>query len=188
MAGGLDSRGAATARFSGVLAGLGILATLGTLAILAALAGCGVYSAQSGRVKESLKRVAVVTLENQTPEPSIGVDLTDAIISALQVDNTLKVVDEESADSVITGRVTQYTLQEVFAKQDLTVNEYQVQLVVVLTFTVRATGEDIFTDKRFTGSGNYVLDDPQGTTEASARTEAAGEIVRDILAQVVEDW
>ena len=100
----------------------GVRATLGILAILVALPGCGVYSAQSGRVKESLKRVAVVTLENQTPEPSIGVDLTDAIISALQVDNTLKVVDEESADSVITGRVTQYTLQEAFAKQDLTVN------------------------------------------------------------------
>ena len=86
------------------------------------------------------------------------------------------------------GRVVRYTLREVAARQDLTVNEYQVQLAVVLTFTVRDTGATIFKDRRFTGSGNYVLDDPQGTTEQTARAEAVKEIVRDILAQVVEDW
>jgi len=53
---------------------------------------------------------------------------------------------------------------------------------------VRSTGETLFSNKQFTGTGNYVLDDPQGTTEESARLEAAEQIVRDILAQVVEGW
>ena len=57
-----------------------------------------------------------------------------------------------------------------------------------LTFTVRSTGEKIFDTKRFTGTGNYVLDDPAGTSEETARAEAAEEIVKDILALVVEDW
>ena len=166
--------------------------TLGTVAayllMTLALTGCGVYSASSGRVDESIKRVTVEYLENQTAEPGIEVDLTDAIIRALQFDNTLKVVEEGSSDSIITGKVTRYTLREVAARQDLTVNEYQVQIAVTLTFTVRATGESLFKDKRFTGVGNYVLDDANGTTEETARTEAAEEIVRDILAQVVEDW
>jgi hypothetical protein len=150
--------------------------------------GCGVYSASSGRVDENLQKVAVQYLENLTPEPNLGVDLSDVIIFALQSDNTLKVVDEASADSIISGRVVRYTLREVMTTQDLTVNEYQVQIAVVLTFTVRATGEKIFDKRRFTGTGNYLLNDPQGTSEQTARSEAVEEIVRDILAQVVEDW
>jgi hypothetical protein len=164
-----------------------LLAALVALVALGA-AGCGVYTASSGRVDESRKRVFVAFLENETPEANIGVELTDAIVTALQLDNTLKVVGEDVADSVITGKVTRYLLREMATRADLTVNEYQVQIAVVLTFTVRSTGKTIFERKTFGGSGNYVLNDPQGTTEQSARAEAAGEIVRDILAQVVEDW
>ncbi len=167
-----------------------LIHVLGAVFLIACLSlgGCGVYSASSGRVDENLKRVYVDFFENLTPQPNIGIDLTDAVIAAIQVDNTLKVVAEESADSVISGRVTQYNLQEAFARQDLTVTEYKVQITVILTFTLKDTGETIFNNKQFTGSGNYVLDDPQGSTEESARAEAAEEIVRDILAQVVEDW
>jgi hypothetical protein len=160
----------------------------GCVVMCVMMSGCGVYSASSGRVDENLQKVAVQYLENLTPEPNLGVDLSDVIIFAIQSDNTLKVVDEASADSIISGRVVRYTLREVMTTQELTVNEYQVQIAVVLTFTVRATGEKIFDKRRFTGTGNYVLNDPQGTSEQTARSEAVEEIVRDILAQVVEDW
>ncbi len=167
---------------------MAVLGLTGLTMVCLPLVGCGVYSASSGRVDENLKRVAVQYLENLTPEPNLGVELSDVIIYALQVDNTLKVVDEANADSIISGKVVRYTLREVATTSELTVNEYQVQIAVVLTFTVRATGEKIFDKRRFTGTGNYVLNDPQGTTEESARSEAVEEIVRDILAQVVEDW
>jgi len=150
--------------------------------------GCGVYSASSGRVDESLKRIAVRYFENQTSEPNLGVDLADAVIFALQTDNTLKVVEEGDADTILDGVVTRYVRKEAFARQDLTVNEYQVQIAVALTLTRRATGETVFSNRRFGGTGTYVLDDPAGTTEESARREAATEIVKDILAIVVEDW
>ncbi len=164
-----------------LLLGPGLLAWLG-------LPGCGVYSASSGRVEESLKRVAVQYLENQTAEPNLGTELADLIVAAIQADNTLKVVGEEAADSIISGRVVQYDLKEAFARGDLTVTEYQVQIAVVLSFVVKATGDEKFSEKQFTGVGNYVLDDPQGTSEETAKVEAIDQIVRDILAQVVEDW
>ncbi len=152
------------------------------------VAGCGIYTANSGRVDENRKRVFVAFLDNDTPEANIGVELGDAIVAALQRDNTLKVVGEDVADAVITGKVTRYLLREMATRADLTVNEYQVQIAVSLTFTIKKTGEMIFEKRTFNGSGNYVLNDPQGTSEQTARAEAAGEIVRDILAQVVEDW
>jgi len=159
------------------------------LAILvAAPGGCGVYSASSGRVDESLKRIAVQYFDNRTPEPNLGVDLADAVTLALQTDNTLKVVDEASADTILSGVVNRYVRKEQFARSDLTVTEYQVQIAVTLTLVRRATGETLFKDRRFSGTGNYLLDGSNGTSEATAREEAANEIVKDILALVVEDW
>jgi outer membrane lipopolysaccharide assembly protein LptE/RlpB len=160
----------------------------GSVMVCGLVSGCGPYSASSGRVDENIKKVAVQFLENLTPEPNLGVELSEVIIFALQTDNTLKVVDEASADSIISGRVVRYARREMATTQDLTVNEYQVQIAVVLTFTVRSTGEQIFENRRFTGTGTYILNDPQGTSEDTARAEAVEEIVRDILAQVVEDW
>ncbi len=165
---------------------LGLALALGLVAVLAG--ACGIYTASSGRVAEDRKRVFVAFLENETPEANIGVELSDAIVAALQRDNTLKVVGEDAADATVTGKVTRYLLREMATRADLTVNEYQVQIAVSLTFTIKRTGETIFEKRTFNGTGNYVLNDPQGTTEESARTEAAGQIVRDILAQVVEDW
>jgi len=162
--------------------------TLWGLAALLALGGCGVYSAKPGRVDESIKRVAVRYLENMTSEPNIGVDLADAITLAIQTDNTLKIVDEGSSDTILSGKVVRYHLKEVFARENLTVNEYQVQIAVILDFIQRDTGEKIFSQKRFTGTGNYLLDDPAGSSEDTARQEAAEEIVKDILALVVEGW
>jgi len=155
---------------------------------LLSLCGCGVYSASSGRVQEERKRVSVAYLENRTAEPNIEVQLTDAIIQALQDDNTLKVVEEPDADSLITGAVNRYRLKEAFTNAELQINEYQVQIAVTLTFEIKATGERVIDKKRFTGVGNYSLDDPNGTSEATARIEAAREIVRDVVALVVEEW
>jgi len=165
-----------------------VIVLLPVLVVMCLVGGCGVYSANSGRVDESLQKVAVQYLENLTSEPNIGVDLTDRIILAVQLDNTLKVVEEGDADTILSGRVVRYHLKEAFAREDLTVNEYQVQIAVQLSLTVRATGEKLFENRRFTGSGSYLLDDPDGTTEETARTEATTDIVKDILAIVVEDW
>ncbi len=156
--------------------------------ILGTCIGCGVYSASSGRVDESIQRVAVRILENRTSEPNLGVDLTDAIIQSLQEDNTLKIVDESVADSIVYGEVVQYRQREVAARSDLTVNEYQIQISVKLSFEAVRTGEKLFDQRRFNGTGNYSLDADTETDETTAREEAAGEIVKDILAQVVEDW
>lgn len=156
------------------------------LAFALTVAGCGVYSASSGRVDESIKRVHVQYLENRTAEPNLGVELADLIIRKLQEDNTLRVVDEVDADTIISGSATRYDLREVATTDELTVNEFQVQIAVVLSMAVRSTGEKLFERKRFTGTGNFVLGGD--FTETDARLEAADEIVRDILAMVVADW
>jgi len=168
-------------RLGGTLLGIGILTGL------VGLAGCG-YSTSSGRVDESIKHVAVEYLENLTPEADLGIEVSEGIIEALQEDNTLKVVDRDVADSIIEGTVTGYRLRRMAVSSQLQVEEYQVQMVVELTFRVKSTGEALIDKRRFTGTGNYFLDDPNNSSEATAREDAIALIVRDVLALVVEDW
>jgi outer membrane lipopolysaccharide assembly protein LptE/RlpB len=152
------------------------------------LSGCGVYSASTGRVDKGIRRVGVPYLENQSTEPNIEIELTEAIIAALQEDNTLQVVAEDDADSLLRGRVLRYQLKPAFATAARQVDEYQVQILVEMDFVVKASGEKLFEGKRISGNGNFILNDPDGSSEETARTEAAAEIVRSILAAVVEDW
>jgi hypothetical protein len=156
--------------------------------LLAGVVGCGVYSATSGRLDPALRRVAVPVLENLSSEPNIEIELTDSIIQALQADNTLQVVAEKDADTVLSGRVLGYRLKEAFTGQNLQVDQYQVQILVELTMTKKANGAKLFDKKHITGTGNYILNDPNGSTEAGARSDAAKEIVRGVLALIVEDW
>jgi hypothetical protein len=151
-------------------------------------AGCSAYSVTSGRVDDTLKRVAIPFLENRSAEPNIEIQLTELIIEAIQNDNTLKVVREEDADTMLTGAVLRYNLKEAFTRADLQVDEYQVQILVELDLMVVESGEKIFAKKRITGTGNYILDDPQGSNEGTARVDAATDIVREVLAMIVKDW
>jgi hypothetical protein len=155
------------------------------------ISGCGIYSASSGRVDDTIKKVSIPFLVNETAEPNIGIDLTDAIIQAIQADNTLKVVDDKTASSEIIGKVIRYKLKEAFTTSDLRVDEYQIQILVELSMRIKDTDEYLFEDKKITGTGNFIIDGEEInglTPEQAARNEAAGEIVREILASVVEDW
>lgn len=165
-----------------------VLAPLSVFALLAA--GCGAYSTSSGRVDESLRWVNVPYLENATAEPNIEIELTEAIITALQDDNTLRVVGPEAARVELAGRVVGYKLREAFTSAtggNMQVDEYQVQISVELTMRRLDGGENVFTRKRLNGSGNFILGDG-ATSELTARGEAAAEIVREVLGLIVEDW
>ena len=157
------------------------------LVLVLGLAGCGVYSASSGRVDQAIQRVSVEYFENRTAEPDLGILLTDLLIAALQEDNTLKVVDGQVSDSVIEGEVIRYLLRRASMSAEQQVDEFQVQIAVKLTFRVKATGETVFEKKQFTGVGNYYIDSGN-SDEASARIDAVVEITKDVLAEVVEDW
>jgi len=161
---------------------------LALLALIPLLGGCGVYSASSGRVDAALQRVSVEYFENRTAEPDLGIELAELVIAALQEDNTLKVVDSQSADTVIEGTVTRYLLRQASFSAEQQVDEFQVQIALELSFRVKATQEFIFDKRTFSGVGNYFLNDPNGTTEETAKREAVNEITKSVLAQVVEDW
>ena len=64
-------------------------------------------------------------MENQTAEFGISETVTDNILSKFNVENILRVTDEESASSILTGTITRVTdAPYTFTKQEA-VTEYR---------------------------------------------------------------
>ncbi len=150
------------------------------------LSACG-YGLTPGRVKPGLESVAVPYFENETTEPELEVSLTDAIIAGIVADRTLRLTEESQADALILGKITFFKIQEVFFAENRQAQEYEVRVACEVSLVDRATGDVIVKPTTIRGKGDYFTDEgPEG--EDNARKEAADELVRAILALVIEEW
>lgn len=157
-------------------------------AALVAMAGCAHYSF-SPSVRTHISTVAVPVLINETLEYGAEQGLTDAIIDQFADDNTLRVVGETDADSIIRGSVTVY--QRPVMSYDAAGNprEYKVRVVAHLSYEDLTRNETIWEDDV---EGWAVYSDSAGggelTTEEEARTLAFEKLAQDVLSKTVQGW
>lgn len=168
--------------------GVGSLRAACVLAALAAAAGCSHYSF-SPALRTGPKTVAVPVLGNETLEYGAEQGATDAIITTLTDDNSMRVVPEGEAEAIIRGRVTAYE-RPVFS-YDAAGNprEYRVRVTADLTYEDRRTGTVIW-EGRVEGWGVYAVSGEGGalTTEEEARAAAFERLAQDLLAKTVQGW
>jgi outer membrane lipopolysaccharide assembly protein LptE/RlpB len=151
------------------------------------LSGCG-YSTTS-RTAKDIKSISVPFFENTTTEPSLEISVTEKIIRNLVADNTLKVVDEDEADAVLEGNITEFRNVPFSFNMDLDAEEYHVVLRVQVSLFSRRLNEPIWENKIFKGDGSYFLEVSEaGLTYEDALAEAIDEITDQILNLTVQDW
>jgi len=161
------------------------------LLILAILhISCGYYSFSGSTLPAHIRTVAVPMFENKTSEFGVREDMTDALIIKFTQDNTLKVEDRRSADSIVLGSIVNireqagaYTAQE----QVKEIRGY---------VSVQAKFEDIkkrnvIWEESITQWGTYNPNLPagdEGSTRQDGITEAMEKIVDDIFNKTVSGW
>jgi hypothetical protein len=148
---------------------------------LVVLAGCSHYSF-SPAVKTHISTVAVPVFTNETLEFGVEQDLTDAIISEFTDDNTLRVVGEDSADSVLRGIVALYERPVMSYDASGNPREYKVRIVARLTYE-DLTGNEVVWREDVEGWAVYSESGEGGdaTTEEEARATALEKLAQDIL-------
>ena len=152
------------------------------------LGGCGYYGTTS-RTAKDIKSIAVPFFENKTPEPNLGIQVTELIIENLIDDNTLSVVSESAADAVLDGTIVSYTNVPFSFNQELNAEEYHVIITVDVTLFNRRLNEPIWKDQKIKGDGSYFLDVSEaGFRFEDAQEEAIKEITDRILNLTVQDW
>jgi hypothetical protein len=161
----------------------GFLVTLSTLA----LGGC-LYGFAGGGLPPSIKTVAILPFDNQTPEPTLTQEISQAVREAVERRLGLRQSAESRADAVVRGSITRYEPDVPVAYQagedrDVNVTQRQVQITVTVEILDQKQGKPLWQRSGLVVKGDY---DPG--QEAVGRQEALDDLVQNIVEGAQSQW
>ncbi|NOZ62710.1 MAG: LptE family protein [Calditrichaeota bacterium] len=160
------------------------------LFLIVLISDCGYYSFSGSTLPGHIKTISVPTFGNRTSEFGVPEDLTDALIAEFTKDNTLKVTDRRTADSMIRGEITNIRDQAGAYNQNEQVSEIKVYVTVNVAFEDLKKNQT-FWEEQITQWGTYNPDVAAGqgsSTRQEAIQEALDKIVTDIFNKTVSNW
>ena len=163
----------------------GFLASLSPLA----LGGC-LYGFAGGGLPPSIKTVAVLPFDNQTPEPTLTQEIAVAVREAVEGRLGLRQASESQADAVVRGTISRYEpdLPVAYTGDDegagqVTVTRRLVQIVVSVEILDQDGGKPLWQRSGLLLKGDY---DPG--QEAQGREKALNELVTNIVEGAQSQW
>jgi hypothetical protein len=161
----------------------------GGLALLLC-AGCGYYHGTS-RGRALTGSIAVPFLENRTAQPDLELLTTEALSEALESDGGLRLVPRGQEDFLLTGSVVRYGEAPFSIGEGGSADEYKLTIALELNFQRSATGEMLWSARRFTGSESFFVEGSAAgadLTRDRAEEKALEQIVDGVLNAVFGDW
>jgi len=161
----------------------GFLVTLSTLA----LGGC-LYGFAGGGLPPSIKTVAVLPFDNQTPEPTLTQEISQAVREAVEQRLGLRQSAESRADAVVRGSITRYEPDVPVAYQagedrEVNVTRRQVQITLTVEILDQKQGKPLWQR-----SGLVVKGDYDTGQEAEGRQQALDDLVQNIVEGAQSQW
>ena len=123
-----------------------ISGAVATSAACLTLAGCP-YGFQGGTLP-NVKTVAILPFDNDTPEPALTQEVSNAVRQALEDRLGLRVATEAKADAIVRGRVVRYDPDVPQGVQagvgQVTVTKRKVQLIVDVEIINQREGTSVW--------------------------------------------
>ena len=168
---------------------------------------CSYYSL-AGSIPPHINSISIPIVENQTAEFGMSESVTENILIKFNEENILRVTDEESAASVLTGTITRITdAPYTFTKQEA-VTEYRFTVHMNIEWFDKKN-EKVLLKKNFSGWGAYGLsddissdgidndgdglidsedDNEFGDPREFATSVAVNKIAEDVLNEIMTSW
>jgi hypothetical protein len=163
------------------------------LAAMLAFGGCG-YTRQTV-LPRNMKTIYVETVKNKLdPEslyayqPGLEMDITNAVIQRLQVDGTLKVVEQKKADTILKTDLLTLEQEGLRFNSLEGVSQYRLYMVVKLKLVDAKTGDVIWEEPNFSGGTEYYVTTATSIGEQKAAVDAVRNLAYNIADRIVEDW
>jgi TolB-like protein len=160
----------------------GCLASLSALA----LSGC-LYGFAGGGLPPSVKTVAVLPFDNQTPEPTLTQEISRAVREAVEQRLGLRQSAEARADAVVRGSITRYEpdLPVAYIGGDSVVNvtRREVQITVSVEILDQKQGKALWQRNGLTVRGDY-----ESGNEREGRRKALDDLVVNIVEGAQSQW
>jgi curli biogenesis system outer membrane secretion channel CsgG len=161
-------------------------------AILLLLGGCA-FGFAGGGLPPNIRTVAVNPFDNTTSYPTLGQDVSLAVKQAVESRLGLRSVPEQSADAIVTGKVTRYDADQPLAyvgtptaagqPNQVNVTRRQVELAVDITIVDQRSGKILWDGRGQVVQGQY---DPG--READGRKLALQNLVNKVIDGVHSNW
>ena len=161
----------------------------GCLASLSALilSGC-LYGFAGGGLPPSVKTVAILPFDNQTPEPTLTQEISRAVREAVERRLGLRQSAENQADAVVRGSITRYEpdLPVAYTGGDssrVTVTRREVQITVSVEILDQKGGKPLWQRNGLVVRGDY-----DSGQEAEGRRRALDDLVVNIVEGAQSQW
>jgi TolB-like protein len=150
------------------------------------LTGC-LYGFAGGGLPPSIKTVAVLPFDNQTPEPTLTQEISRAVREAVEQRLGLRQSAEPQADAVVRGSITRYEpdLPVAYTGGDttVTVTRRQVEITVSVQILDQKNGKALWERNGLTVRGDY-----SPGQEAAGRQKALDDLVVNIVEGAQSQW
>jgi hypothetical protein len=152
------------------------------------LSGCAGYHVGSP-LDKSIRTVSLKVV-NKTDEPSIEVAVMKALRAELQMDGRLKVRPEGEADAVLLVTLKKFDLHALAFehKQASLAEEYRMTLTASVVFSKAETTELLLENPAVQGEAEFPYGADLTSAKRSAMPEAANDLARKVVSQVVTAW
>ena len=148
------------------------------------LAGC-IYGFAGGTLP-NVKTVAILPFENDTPEPALTQEVSEAVRQAFEGRLGLRVAPEASADALVRGRIARYDPDVPIAllpgQGEVTVTKRKVQLAVDVEILNQREGTTVW-KRQVLVDGEY-----NPGREADGRKVALDKLVNQIVDGAQSQW
>ena len=143
---------------------------------------CGFYSFSGSTLPPHIKTVAVPLFEDKTAEFGIDQQLTDALIEAIIMDNTLQIADLKDANAVLTGTITRVEERAGAYSEDEEASDFNIYVSVKVTFEDRVKRR-VMWEQSLSEFGTFQPGDRQ-----TGLDEAIEKLTTKIINQMVSNW
>lgn len=158
-------------------------AVAASLAVLS-LAGC-IYGFAGGTLP-NVKTVAILPFENDTPEPALTQEVSEAVRQAFEGRLGLRVAPEANADALVRGRIARYDPDVPIAllpgQGEVTVTKRKVQLAVDVEILNQREGTTVW-KRQVLVDGEY-----NPGREVEGRKIALDKLVNEIVDGAQSQW
>jgi len=151
------------------------------------LTGC-LYGFAGGGLPPSIKTVAVLPFDNQTPEPTLTQEISRAVREAVESRLGLRQSAEAKADAVVRGSITRYEpdLPVQYTGGDssqVTVTRREVQITVSVEILDQKQGKPLWQRNGLVVRGDY-----ESGNEAGGRAKALDNLIVNIVEGAQSQW
>lgn len=162
------------------------------LAITASLLtpSCAGYrlGAQKPTPLREIHTLAVPAFENLTLEPRLSVNVTNAVIRAIQSHGSYQLSTKNSADGVLVGTIRNIFRTQFRSNRTNILRTSQMQLTVEIQYTIQdRNGKALYT-RTASGSSQMLIDANLQLSETQALEDAAQRAAIDLANDISEGW